>query len=215
MRLHTIGLIGIAALALSGAARAQSNPFAGAWNITPEAPATGVYWLEVKDEGGKPAVMFLNRGGSPVAAAGRQAERRRAVVHGRRHRAEPSDGHASRRRATSSRGTVGQTKVTGERPPTWGACDANAKHTFGKPVDAVRRQVARRVGRPDEGPGDHVVDRRRRHDQRAARQQPGVEGEVQGLPARRGIQGVGEGQQRHLPARPLRDAGAGRRRPDR
>ena len=31
-------------------------------------------------------------------------------------------------------GTVGTTKVTGERPPVWGACDANAKHTFGKPV---------------------------------------------------------------------------------
>lgn len=28
-------------------ARAQTNPFAGAWNITPEAPARGVYWLEV------------------------------------------------------------------------------------------------------------------------------------------------------------------------
>ena len=70
MRLHTIGLIGIAALALSGTARAQNNPFAGAWNITPEAPTTGVYWLEVKDEGGKPAVVFLNRGGSPVAAEG-------------------------------------------------------------------------------------------------------------------------------------------------
>ena len=38
MRLHTIGLIGIAALALSGTARAQTNPFLGAWNITPERP---------------------------------------------------------------------------------------------------------------------------------------------------------------------------------
>src|SRR5262245_29564888 len=67
MRLNIIGLIGIAAVALGVAARAQNNPFVGAWNITPEAPAPGVYWLEVKDEGGKPAVMFLNRGGSPVA----------------------------------------------------------------------------------------------------------------------------------------------------
>ena len=31
-------------------------------------------------------------------------------------------------------GTVGQVKVAGERPPTWGACDANASHAFGKPV---------------------------------------------------------------------------------
>ena len=57
MRLQTLGLIGIAALAVGGVGRAQSNPFAGAWNITPEAPARGVYWLEVKDEGGQPAVL--------------------------------------------------------------------------------------------------------------------------------------------------------------
>ena len=31
-------------------------------------------------------------------------------------------------------GTVGQVKVTGERPPAWGACDANASHALGKPV---------------------------------------------------------------------------------
>ena len=32
-------------------------------------------------------------------------------------------------------GTVGdQPKVAGERPPTWGACDANASQSFGKPV---------------------------------------------------------------------------------
>src|SRR5690349_5433467 len=72
MRLHTLGLIGIAAIAIAAAAapaRAQNNPFAGTWNITGEAPNQGnVYWLEVKDDGGKPAVMFLNRGGSPVAA---------------------------------------------------------------------------------------------------------------------------------------------------
>ena len=31
-------------------------------------------------------------------------------------------------------GTVGQVKVAGERPPTWGACDANGSHALGKPV---------------------------------------------------------------------------------
>jgi hypothetical protein len=133
MRLHTIGLIGIAALALGGAARAQSNPFAGAWNITPEAPATGVYWLEVKDDGGKPAVLFLNRGGSPVPAqdvklsgdeltfmVGGTAQNRPTVT--------------LRAAGNKVSGTVGQVKVTGERPPSWGPCDANASHAFGKPV---------------------------------------------------------------------------------
>ena len=133
MRLHTIGLIGIAALAVGGAARAQSNPFAGAWNITPEAPARGVYWLEVKDEGGKPAVLFLNRGGSPVPAqdvkisgnelsfmVGGTAQNRPTVT------LRAAGGKIS--------GTVGQVKVTGERPPAWGPCDANGPHAFGKPV---------------------------------------------------------------------------------
>ena len=68
MRLSTIGLFAVAALAVAAPVRAQGNPFAGAWNLTPEPPATGVYWLDVKDEGGKTVVMFLNRGGSPVAA---------------------------------------------------------------------------------------------------------------------------------------------------
>src|SRR5215213_9647101 len=126
MRLHTIGLIGIAALALAGPARAQSNPFAGAWNITGETPNQGnVYWLEVKDDGGKPAVMFLNRGGSPVAAEnvkvsgdeltfllGGTAQNRPTVT------LRAAGGKLS--------GTVGQVKVSGERPPKWGACDANA-----------------------------------------------------------------------------------------
>ena len=133
MRLHTIGLIGIAALALSGPARAQSNPFTGAWNITPEAPGTGVYWLEVKDEGGKPAVVFLNRGGSPVPAADAKisGDELTFMVGGTSQNRPTVTLRAAGNKLT---GTVGQVKVAGERPPTWGACDASASHAFGKPV---------------------------------------------------------------------------------
>ena len=133
MRLHTIGLIGIAALALSGAARAQSNPFTGAWNITPEAPNPGVYWLEVKDEAGKPAVVFLNRGGSPVPAEGAKitGDELTFMVGGTAQNRPTVTLRAAGNKLT---GTVGQVKVAGERPPTWAACDANASHAFGKPV---------------------------------------------------------------------------------
>jgi hypothetical protein len=92
-----------------------------------------VYWLEVKDEGGKPTVMFLNRGGSPVAGqevklsggelsfmVGGTAQNRPTVT--------------LRATGNTVAGTVGTVKVAGERPPTWGACDANARHSFGKPV---------------------------------------------------------------------------------
>ena len=133
MRLHTMGLIGIAALALGGAVRAQNNPFAGAWNITPEAPATGVYWLEVKDEGGKPAAVFLNRGGSPVPAQDVKisGDELTFTVGGTSQNRPTVTLRAAGNKIT---GTVGQVKVAGERPPTWGACDANGSQALGKPV---------------------------------------------------------------------------------
>lgn len=133
MRLHTMGLIGIAALALGGAVRAQNNPFAGAWNITPEAPATGVYWLEVKDEGGKPAAVFLNRGGSPVPAQDVKisGDELTFMVGGTSQNRPTVTLRAAGNKIT---GTVGQVKVAGERPPTWGACDANGSQALGKPV---------------------------------------------------------------------------------
>jgi hypothetical protein len=128
-----MGLRVIAALARCGGERAQSHPFAGAWSITPEAPATGVYWLEVKDEGGKPAAVFLNRGGSPVPAqdvkisgdeltfmVGGTAQNRPTVT--------------LRAAGNKISGTVGTVKVAGERPPTWGACDANGTQALGQPV---------------------------------------------------------------------------------
>ena len=133
MRLHTMGLIGIAALALGGAVRAQNNPFAGAWNITPEAPATGVYWLEVKDEGSKPAAVFLNRGGSPVPAQDVKisGDELTFTVGGTSQNRPTVTLRAAGNKIT---GTVGQVKVAGERPPTWGACDANGSQALGKPV---------------------------------------------------------------------------------
>ena len=214
MRLHTIGLIGIAALALSGPARAQSNPFTGAWNITPEAPASGVYWLEVKDEGGKPAVVFLNRGGSPVPAADAKisGDELTFMVGGTGQNRPTVTLRAAGNKLT---GTVGQVKVAGERPPTWGACDANASHAFGKPVTLFdgKSLDAWGVQMKDRPIGWSIEDGVMTN--AAESQQPRVEGEVPRLPSRRGIQALGEGQQRHLPARPLRDAGARRLRPDR
>ena len=136
MRLHTIGLIGAAALAVGAAnapARAQTNPFTGTWNITPEAPNTGVYWLEVKDEGGTPAVMFLNRGGSPVAAQNvKLADGELTFLVGGTSQTRPTV--TLRAAGDKVTGSVGQVKVAGERAPKWGPCDANATHTMGKPV---------------------------------------------------------------------------------
>src|SRR5262249_12084074 len=61
--------VGLAVVAMSAGAapRAQQNPFLGRRNITgTRADSSVIYWLEVKDEGGKLTGRFLNRGGSPV-----------------------------------------------------------------------------------------------------------------------------------------------------
>ncbi len=56
-------------LGWSPMALAQRNPFLGKWNIAGQPPQSRyVYWLEVKEDGGKLGAMFLNRGGSPVPA---------------------------------------------------------------------------------------------------------------------------------------------------
>jgi hypothetical protein len=138
MRLYTFVLAAAATAAAAAApAHAQSAPFLGAWNITGDAPNTNyVYWLEVKDEGGKVSALFLNRGGHAVPVEGVK------VANGELSFTLPGRGD-TRPTATfhimggKLMGTVGGAKpipVTGERPPQWGACDANAKHTLGKPV---------------------------------------------------------------------------------
>jgi Domain of Unknown Function (DUF1080) len=132
MRLCTFAALALVAALGIAPTRAQSNPFLGAWNLTSDPPENYVYWLEVKEEAGKLSAMFLNRGGSPVAVQD----------------VKITDGTLSFVFPTGQKpvvtlkadggkvtGTVGEKlKVTGVRPPQWAACDANAKHTFGKPV---------------------------------------------------------------------------------
>ena len=95
-------------------------------------------------------MVFLNRGGSPVPAedAKISGDELTFMVGGTGQNRPTVTLRAAGNKLT---GTVGQVKVAGERPPTWGACDANGSHAFGKPVTPVRRQVARRLGHPDEG----------------------------------------------------------------
>jgi hypothetical protein len=141
MRFDRVALAAAAALGFAAVqvtatpAQAQTNPFLGAWNITGDPPNSGnVYWLEVKDDGGKPTATFLNRGGSPVPATDVKIENGMLTftVAGN----NPKNTvmlHAADGKLT---GTVGANavKVTGVRPPAWGACDANGAHTFGTPV---------------------------------------------------------------------------------
>ena len=136
MRVSTVVLALAVAVAAATPARAQSSPFLGAWNITGDAPNENfVYWLEVKDDGGKPSALFLNRGGHAVPVEGVK------IANGELSfmlpgRGEPRPTATFRVESGKLVGTIGAqaTKVTGVRPPQWAACDANAKHSFGKPV---------------------------------------------------------------------------------
>jgi hypothetical protein len=142
MRLHRSNL-GVAAASIVAAvamaampAHAQTNPFVGAWNITGEAPNEGnVYWLEVKDEGGKLSALFLNRGGHAVPVEGLK------IANGELSfmlagRGEPRPTASFRVTGEKLTGTIGTppVRVVGERPPQREACDGNVKPIFGKPV---------------------------------------------------------------------------------
>lgn len=136
MRVQRILTLALASVAFAATARAQSAPFLGAWNLTGEAPnANNVYWLEVKDDGGTLSALFLNRGGSPVPVQDVK------IADGVLSFSLPGRGETKQTaslRVENGKltGTVGTppVKVTGERPPKWAACDANAKHPFGTPV---------------------------------------------------------------------------------
>jgi hypothetical protein len=140
MRFQRVLLFALAAavMATTTAAvrtHAQSNPFLGNWNITGDPPNTAnIYWLQVKEEGGTVSALFLNRGGSPVPAKDVKIANGELTftVAGN----NPKNVVTLKESGGKLTGTVGENaiKVTGERPPTWGPCDANASHTFGKPV---------------------------------------------------------------------------------
>ena len=133
-RVLSVALVAAAVAVSAAPAPAQNNPFAGAWNITGDPPNSGnVYWLQVKDEGGTLSARFLNRGGSPVPVKDVR------IADGTLSFSLPGNAKGTANLRVSSgklTGTIGEPaiKVTGERPPTWPACDANASHTFGKPV---------------------------------------------------------------------------------
>jgi hypothetical protein len=119
---------------------ADQKAFAGRWNLTGTGAHTDrVYWLEVNDEGGKLSGMFLNRGGSPVALESIKVEGDQLIFTIAARPNVPAIEH----RAKLERGKlVGSTTEKGApihwvgvRPPTWPPADANAKHTFGKPIE--------------------------------------------------------------------------------
>jgi hypothetical protein len=132
----------LAALAILGTTTvgAQQNSFLGRWNLTGTGANSGnVYWLEVKDDGGQLAGMFLNRGGSPVKLASIKVENGELVFQ----TTPGTNGSFTEGRARVQGGKLAGTlkagdrtvEFVGTRPPKWRAADANAPHKLGTPVE--------------------------------------------------------------------------------
>lgn len=131
----------ILATALAAAtAIAQQNPFLGRWNITPTGEnASGVYWLEVKQDGGKLSGMFLNRGGHPLALPVIKVENGELIFQPDGGQRGPGPEYHLRAQGDKLTGSVKladrTVELAGTRPPKWGNYNANAPHKFGKPVE--------------------------------------------------------------------------------
>jgi 3-keto-disaccharide hydrolase len=136
---HVVFAVIAAALSIA-TARAQQNPYLGRWNITGTGENTGyVYWLEVKEDGGKLSGMLLNRGGHPLPLPIIKIENGELIFQpdgGQRGPGPEFHLRAQGDKLTGSTKMNDRTiELAGARPPKWGNYDANAPHKFGTPVD--------------------------------------------------------------------------------
>ncbi len=139
-RLATVALCAALVAAVVTTAGADQKAFLGRWNLTGTAPeSTGVYWLEIKEEGGQLSGMFLNRGGSPVklasvAVEGDELVFTTAAPEGRKGQTFRVRSKGDRLEGSTTAGdrTIA---LAGVRPPKWPAANANGAHSYGKPVE--------------------------------------------------------------------------------
>lgn len=140
-RLSTALFVGALAIAGSIAVRAQQNPFLGQWNLIGTGDNAGaVYWLEVKEEGGKLTGTFLNRTSSPFPLVQIRVENGELIFNPRSGKPDvPGPEFRAKVDGGKLTGSVqmpnGVRTFYGVRPHKWAPMNANAKHTFGKPVE--------------------------------------------------------------------------------
>ena len=150
-------LLAAALLLLTGAPRAEqaANPFLGAWNMTGTGPdSANVYWLDIKDDGGKLSGLFLNRSGHPLPLAVVKVENGELIfqsgtpekpsgpeyhakIEGGKlvgHHVVTMRGRASAAGAPPPAPTERTVNWIGVRPPVWPPSNANGRHTYGTPV---------------------------------------------------------------------------------
>ena len=137
--LHIALAVAIAVALVAAAFAADQNPFLGRWNLTGIGPDGGIYWLEIRDDGGQLTGMFLNRGGSPVKLATVKVENGELFFQAAPPQRGPAPEYRARMKGNTLAGTIKTPsrtiEFTGARPPKWPPSDANAPHKLGKPID--------------------------------------------------------------------------------
>ncbi|HEV8131141.1 MAG TPA: DUF1080 domain-containing protein [Acidobacteriota bacterium] len=121
-------------------ALAQEKAFLGKWDITgTKGKEKYIYWLEVKQEGGKLMGDFLNRGGSVLPLPEISIEKGELVFSPTRDGNQPKQVHRAKVVGGKLVGTMTsdteKVEWVGVRPPKWGKYDANAAHKWGNPVE--------------------------------------------------------------------------------
>ena len=147
----------IVALVSFTQAHQAANPFLGQWNITGVAPDTNyVYWLELKQENGKLASLFLNRTSHPIPLTAVKIENNELIFQaggttekptGPEFHAKVVDGKliasftqtprppaAGAPAPTTPPPAPRTVNLVGVRPPTWPPANANGAHEYGVPV---------------------------------------------------------------------------------
>ena len=136
-RIRAVVLLCLAAITVT--LSADQKDFLGRWTLMGSGDRGGAYWLEVKDEAGKLTAKFLNRGGHPIAMDNVRVEGDELIF------TTPKSGTSqtfSEFRGKVSGGKISATLKSGERtsnlsggrPPTWPAANANGQHALGTPV---------------------------------------------------------------------------------
>jgi hypothetical protein len=136
-RIRTVILFSLAVMTV--ALNADQKAFLGRWTLMGTGERPGAYWLEVKDEGGKLNAMFLNRGGHPLPMENVRVEGDELIFTtpktGANQTFSEFRGKVSGNKITAILKTSERTmNLSGGRPPSWPASNANGQHTFGTPV---------------------------------------------------------------------------------
>jgi hypothetical protein len=165
--MRTCFSLAIAAMLLLAATiptHADNKPFLGRWNLTGTGADSGaIFWLELKEENGQLSGLFLNRGGSPVKLASVEIKGDELTFQTAAAGNNPGQTHHAKLVGGKLTGSVTvrdrPINWVGVHPPTWKTADANAKHTFGKPVELVGATLDEwGLQRPDRPSGWSIVD---------------------------------------------------------